>query len=361
MNLYAKIISQNAKLAAYLSGFLAFIVLVFILIALKQILIPFTIAVFLTFLFHPLLKYFSDYKIPKGITLIFIAGALIVISYFLALILVPNMDSLGEKLQVYSAKLTQILQQVLRPLNISLTDFEEMTGVNPENSQSGNLLKRLFASGAADNIFSFGVSVMFDFFISIIFWVIMILGKDKFEERLKIAFSEKDDLVSSSISNIDEQLQSYIFIKTFISMLTGLGTTIILLLFGIDSAVLWGLLAFILNYIPNIGSLIATAIPVLISILEYGFGLKTISLVILLLAIQNLLGNILEPHYLGRQMDLSPVFILFSLVFWGLVWGIIGMFLAVPIAVVIKILFDNIQPLKPIGFLLGTKTGAQGL
>jgi predicted PurR-regulated permease PerM len=135
----------------------------------------------------------------------------------------------------------------------------------------------------------------------------------------------------------------------------GIITTLIFLAYGIDFAILWGILTFILNYIPNIGSLIATLGPVIIGLLQYGFGFTVISLAVILLIVHNIIGSVIEPHYLGRRMDLSPVFVLFSLIFWGWIWGIVGMFLAVPIAASMKILFSNIQPLKPLAVLMGSK------
>ena len=355
MNSSEKIIAKNTKLITYFTGFLSFIVFVYVLIALKQILIPITIAVFLTFLFHPLLKYFAKYKIPKWVTLVFIFIALVTINYFLALVLISSVDNMQVMLQVYSENLSRTVQQILSPFNLTLKELAGMMGINVGDLEAESLFHRLFESGFLVNMFNSFTSILGDFFISMIFWVFMIMGKERFEERLKLAFLEKGDMISRSVTNIDEQLQSYIFLKTIISLATGIIFTIILLLFGIDFAIIWGLLAFVLNYIPNIGSLIATVIPILISFLEYGFGIHTISLSILLLVVQMVMGNFLEPHIMGRQMDLSPVFVLFSLVFWGLVWGIVGMFLAVPIAAAIKILCGNIEPLKPIALLMGTK------
>jgi len=188
-----------------------------------------------------------------------------------------------------------------------------------------------------------------------LFWVFMIMGKNKFEERLKIAFSSSSVDIDKQIQAIDEQLQSYLIIKTLISLATGVTFTVILTIYGIDFALIWGLLAFVLNYIPNIGSLLATLFPILIALLDYGFGFTSISIAVLLLIAQNIYGNIIEPKFLGKTMDLSPVFILMSLIFWGWAWGIVGMFLAVPIAALLKIFCSNIDPLKPIAIIIGTK------
>ncbi len=359
MNSTDKILS-NTRISAYFLGFITFVLIVYILAALRAILIPVTIAVMLTFLFHPLLKYLKKYKIPKWITIIFLFLFLISMNYLLVLIIASNVETFQDKLEIYSSNLSTYIQQLLEPFNFSLRELAEMTGVKTDDFQIGNIFHRLFESGVITNVFNSTISLLGDFFISVIFWVFMIMGKEKFDARLKIAFAERGEIISKNVTNIDEQLQAYIFIKTLISLGTGLVTTIILLIYGIDFAIIWGLLAFILNYIPNIGSLIATIAPILIAFLEFGFGFKTISLGVLLLVTQNVFGNFLEPHYMGRQMDLSPVFVLFSLIFWGWIWGIVGMFLAVPIAAFIKILFSNIEPLKPIAIIMGTKASVNG-
>jgi predicted PurR-regulated permease PerM len=198
-------------------------------------------------------------------------------------------------------------------------------------------------------------SFMGDMFIALIFWVFMMFGKVKFEERLFVAFGHRNGMVQKNIDNINLQLQSYLIIKTILSLILGIIVTVVLILYGIDFAILWGVLTFILNFIPNIGALIATIGPLVIGLLQYGFGFTIISLTVILLAVHNLIGSFIEPHYLGRRMDLSPVFVLFSLIFWGWIWGIVGMFLAVPIAAMMKILFSNIGPLKPIAVLMGSK------
>lgn len=182
----------------------------------------------------------------------------------------------------------------------------------------------------------------------------MIMGKDKFDDRLRLAFTKNPSYVDDNMKAINQQLQSYILYKTIISFITGAAFTIILLLYNIDFALFWGFLAFMLNFVPNIGSLLATVFPIIISLLEYGLGFTSISLVGLLVAVQFILGNIVEPKFLGEKMDLSPVFVLFSLFFWGWVWGIVGMFLAVPIAAMVKIFCSNLVPLQPIAVLIGT-------
>jgi predicted PurR-regulated permease PerM len=343
------------KVIAYLLGFISFALFVYILMALREILIPVTIAIFLTYLFHPLLIYLTKLKIPKWLSVIFIIIFVSGLYYLFVLILIASFGSFPEKLQIYTENLSAFLQSLLSPFNITVQELAEFLNLKVKELDISSIFERLFEAGVIQNIFNSFSGMLGDMFIAIIFWIFMILGKDRFEERLKHAFEEKREIVEKNLTSIDKQLQSYIIIKTILSFITATIATLILWAYGIDFAIVWGLLTFILNYIPNIGSLIATFAPIIVALLEYGLGFTTISLSALLLINQNLIGNIAEPHYLGRQMDLSPVFVLFSLIFWGWIWGIVGMFLAVPIAAAMKILFSNIEPLKPIAVLMGSK------
>ncbi len=343
------------KLTSYFLGFITFVIFVYILIAFKKILVPVTLAIFLTFLFHPLIEYLQKFKFPKWLSLILIIFFISGIYYLIGLLVVANFGTFTAKLQTYSENLAVFLQQILSPFNLTVKEVAQMFNIKTEQFDVSSLFQNLFKAGIIQNLFSSFSSMLGDFFILLIFWIFMIMGKKQFEERLKSAFEGRRDIIENTINSINNQLQSYIIIKTITSFTTGMIVTIILWLFGIDFAIFWGLLTFILNFIPNIGSVIATLFPIVISLLEYGIGVKTISLAALLIINQNIIGNFVEPHYLGRQMDLSPVFVLFSLIFWGWIWGIPGMFLSVPIAAAIKIFFSNIEPLKPIAIIMGRK------
>lgn len=351
--------ANYAKLTAYFLGFICFVIFVYILIALKNILIPITLAVFLTFLFHPLIEYLKKYHFPKRLSLFLILVFMIGVYYLIGLLLVSNFGNFTNKLQIYSSNLAVFLQQILSPFNLTVKEVGDMINVKAEQLDVNSLFQSLFKAGIIQNIFSSFSSLLGDFIILMIFWIFMILGKKQFEERLKSAFNNSRSLIERYIDSINNQLQSYIIIKTISSFITGIIVTIILWAFGIDFALIWGLLTFILNFIPNIGPIIATLFPIIISFLEFGIGIRTISLAILLILYHNIIGNFIEPHFMGRQMDLSPVFVLFSLIFWGWIWGVAGMFLSVPIAAAMKIFCSNIEALRPIAILMGRKPAVE--
>jgi len=347
---------NNQRWITYFLGFIVSVIVVVILITFKDILIPITIAILLTYLFHPLLELMKKkLKIPRpiGLVLIFILNFAII--YVLGLIFISSFGGFSAKIEFYGGRLSQITRDILSPFNLTVLELEGMLGLEIKKFDAGGLLKKLFDAGIIQGFVSSFSNLISNFFVVMLFWVFMIMGKNKFEERLKVAFSSSSIDTERQIRAINEQLQSYLIIKTLISLATGVTFTVILTIYGIDFALFWGLLAFVLNYIPNIGSLLATLFPILIALLEYGFGFTSISIAVLLLIAQSIYGNIIEPKYLGRTMDLSPVFILFSLIFWGWVWGIVGMFLAVPLAAILKILCSNIDSLKPIAIIIGTK------
>lgn len=354
---HKKFLRNNVRIITYLLSFITAVIVVYILMALRVILIPITIAIFLTYLFHPLLMILTrNLKLPKVVSLFLIFILNFAVFYLIAVVMASNFENFSIKVEYYFAKLSIVLQDMLRPFDLTITELSSMLNFEMEEFNLGLFFKELFDAGILQNAVTSFSSILGDFFIVMFFWIFMILGKTKFEERLKYAFRDRVKSVEKNLNSIDDQLQSYILLKTILSLSTGILYTIVLWLFGVDFAVFWGMLAFILNYIPNIGSMIATIFPLLISLLEYGFGLTVIMLAVILIGIQTIIGNILEPRFMGSRMDLSPVFVLFSLIFWGWIWGIVGMFLAIPIAALIKIFCSNIDALKPIAIVLGNQT-----
>ncbi len=348
--------TKKLSMIAYSLGFLVAVVIVYILLVFKDLAVPFTIAIFLTFLFHPLLLIMKNkYKIPKSIGLVLIFLLNFAIFYLLGLIIFANLSGFSGKIEEYGDKLSVVVQSILSPFQLTLDELAKLFGFEIEKFNAGSLIKRLLDAGIIQGVISSFSNLFSKFFVVMLFWVFMIMGKENFEERLKVAFKSRGDEIHQAIGLINSQLQAYLVIKTIISLITGLVFTIILSFYGIPFAIIWGLLAFILNFIPNIGSLLATVFPIIIGLLEYGLGFTSISLAVVLVGAQNIFGNLIEPKFMGSKMDLSAVFILISLIFWGWLWGIVGMFLAVPIASVIKIFCSAVEPLKPIAVLIGSK------
>ncbi len=346
------------KAIAFFLGFISFVILIFIMMELSSVIIPLTFSVFLTFLFHPLVNYLKKYKIPRFVSIVFVMILLFGASYLFFILLMTSLNGIPGKADFYSERLVDFVETVLTPFNLTFNELLKLFNVSVDEVETKSVIQTLFSSGLLQKTFLSISSFLGDVLVTIIFWLFMIYGKNHFDEKVKIAFDKSGSNISDTIIKVDEQIQSYLFIKTILSLATGVIATIIMIIFDVDFPFLWGLLTFTLNYIPNVGSLIATIFPIIITLLKFGFGVHSIALSALLVANQFLIGNFIEPYFLSRKMNLSAVFVLISLIFWGWVWGIAGMFLAVPIAAIMKIVFENIEALKTFSILMGSKAGS---
>jgi predicted PurR-regulated permease PerM len=193
--------------------------------------------------------------------------------------------------------------------------------------------------------------------IVLFFVVFMLLENPLSERKMKMAFPNQNvqTRFGAIIKKINSQIARYLSVKLGISVATGFLVGIALYFIGLDFYLMWGFLAILFNFIPNIGSTIIMLATILMSFIQfYPEWNPILASLITMPLIQLLLGNFLDPKLQGDQLDLSPVLILVSLVFWGWIWGLSGMFLAVPLAETIKIICGNIDALKPLSVLMSS-------
>ena len=158
------------------------------------------------------------------------------------------------------------------------------------------------------------------------------------------------------LHKINTSVSNYIRLKTYVSLLTGGVGYVFLAIMGVDAPFFWALLIFLLNYIPTVGSLVATIFPAFFSLVQFGELPPFLTILIGLGLVQWLIGNVLEPKIMGRSLNLSPLVTILALVVWGQIWGIIGMLLSVPITVVMVIIFSQIESTRHIAITL-SETG----
>ncbi|QDV56418.1 AI-2 transport protein TqsA [Rosistilla oblonga] len=163
------------------------------------------------------------------------------------------------------------------------------------------------------------------------------------------------------VREIDQQIRSYLGLKTIISIFTGLAFGLALRMFGVPMAFTFGVLAFLLNFVPNIGPLVASLLPIPLILLnpEGSIGWMA-SAIVVTCGIQGISGNLIEPKIMGNSSDLHPVTVLVALMFWGMMWGVIGMFLATPITAAMKILLQRIDSTRPLADLMAGRFSANG-
>ncbi|WP_339745533.1 AI-2E family transporter [uncultured Rubinisphaera sp.] len=311
---------------------------------LRPVLLPFVIAIFVVSGIAPILDSLQrrlgvERLVAAGIT--FLAGLGIV--FVLGWTLWGSTVELREMAPAYRLRIQEIVDTVQDYLPDRLVkDAPTIEGTPVKKNTEridlflDSLLRHGFSelSGALLNLLMTSIVVL-------IYVFFLLLGST---EPLGVTGTWQD---------IDLQIRKYLRLKTVISIITGFVFGMAIALLGIPMAMTFGLLAFLLNYIPNIGPLVATVLPIPLIILQPDAGIVWMVIAILILSgIQFVSGNIIEPKMMGESTDLHPVVVLLALMFWGMMWGIVGMFLATPITAGIKIVLERIDATKPIAAIL---------
>jgi len=171
-----------------------------------------------------------------------------------------------------------------------------------------------------------------------------------FPAKLQAAFGHRES--SDRFANIKREVQHYLGIKTLISLTTGSIVAAATAIIGVDYPLLWGMLAFLLNFIPTFGSILAAIPPVMLATVQLGAG-HALAVALVFVSVNVGLGNFVEPYFMGRRLGLSTLVVFLSLVFWGWVWGPVGMLLSVPLTMIVKIMLENTEDLAWVAVLLG--------
>jgi predicted PurR-regulated permease PerM len=187
-----------------------------------------------------------------------------------------------------------------------------------------------------------------------VYVVFLLFEQQSFERKLERLFENPRHAFHTRriLAQIEARIETYLRIKTLISLLTGAVTFAVLTAFSIDYAGFWAVWTFLLNYIPNIGSTVAVILPTLASLGQYNDWLLTATLALILGGLQFTIGNFLEPRLMGPRVNLSPFVIILSLAVWGTVWGVAGLFLCVPLTMIVVIVCAQIPATRPIAVLL---------
>jgi len=322
---------------------------VYVLYIGKNVLIPLVIAIALWYLIVILTEefkkiYVHTWKMPHALAL---ALSLITFSgviYAFYVLLNGNINEIISAAPVYQRKLITLIGKIY--LFFEIDDL----------SLIYDLFKNLnFASIITS--FLAGITTFAGYVAWIFVYIVFILIEQTvFDKKLKelTKTNEKLEKINKFIKKINKEIKTYIKIKTFASILTGLLSYIVMTAVGLDFAAFWALLIFFFNYIPNIGSIIGSLFPVFFSLIQFVGFTEFFILTPIIISIQFLIGNILEPKLQGHSLNVSPLVILISLAVWGQIWGVVGMFLCVPIMVITNMILAKFPSTKPIAIMLSS-------
>ena len=326
---------ENNKFITFSLFILAMIGIAFALNYAKPIMIPFVLALLIRILIDPIIDFQIDKLHVHRIIAVFVSLVLIV---FLFIIIVPfifgSVATFLESAADYNAN-------VLFLIDIIISKFREYNILIDREVIRSTLLELPFLDWAS-TILSNSANFISKFILVVIMTLFLLLGKK--EKNTSIEWNE-----------ITGSVKKYIFTKFLTSSATGILTGIIYWFLGIELAFIFGSLTFILNFIPYFGSVIAVLIPLPIAFIQFSDPTNVILVILLPLVVHLIIGNILEPKIFGDAFGLHPITIILSLIFWGMIWGIIGVLLAAPITAIVKITFEKFETTKPFARLLEGK------
>lgn len=333
---------MESKTAHVAYTFLIIALVLFFFYIAKTVLMPFVISIFLSFMLMPFIVWLKDRKIPLLLSSLISISIVMFVIIFFSYLLMVSVKNFSSNLPHYSEQLKNLLASLILQL--------QGYGLKISSEEVLNSLNFSFVSSYLGRGMLSLVSVLSTFVLIFFLTLFLLIEGKRFQEKSIRIYGEKNPLLES-FASIGKQIQRYILLKTILSLATGISVYVFLLLWGVRFALLWGLLAFLLNYIPTIGSIIATAPPVLVTLLQYSTLWALIVLVSLVL-IHNGIGNYIEPRLLGRKLNFSPLVVFLNMIIWGVLWGPIGMLLATPLLVAIKVVVSYSENFKKIMSLL---------
>ncbi len=320
----------------------AFIIIVAGMKVASPILVPILLSVFLAIISAPPLLWLERKGLPRIIALLIVLSAVIGIGILLVSLIGTSVQEFQIRLPVYSEKLEQLF--------VKINELAALLGFTLENTRLLNIINaetitRLLA--LASNEIGRLIANIYLVFLTVIF---ILLEVSTLPRKFKKIFSESPKSVQQ-LSDFKHRLQRYLVIKTGISLVTAVLVWLLLTVLGVDFPILWAILAFFLNFVPNIGSIISAIPAVVIAYLQLD-GITALWVVLGYAVINVLMGSVIEPRVAGRNLGLSPLIVFLSFLFWGWVLGPIGMFLSVPFTMMVQLVAQSSDHLRWLAILL---------
>ncbi|MEX2516605.1 MAG: AI-2E family transporter [Gammaproteobacteria bacterium] len=319
----------------------------YLLVVGKPILLPFVIALFIWYLINALATIIGRVQIHGQQLPVWLRFSLSILSLLLVLwfvldLIIANIGQVSQAAPTYEQNLRQLALRASAWLGI-----EELPSIRAmlEGVNLSNMLRQLLT--AVTGIMGSTGTVL-------IYVAFLLLEQSSFNKKIAALFPnpEREQFVHRILQRIASEVQTYVWLKTIGSLLTAVLSYLVMKVIGVDFAEFWALLIFALNYIPYIGALLGVVFPALIALVQFETLTPFVITVAVLTGIQFAIGNVLEPRMMGKGLNISPLIMLIALAVWGSIWGIAGMFLAVPMMVIVMIICSNFEASRPVAIVL---------
>ncbi len=335
------------RIITFAAGLVILWIIVYILIAGRNQLIPFVIALLVWNLLNTANNAIQRIPlvgiiIPQWLSMVFSLCMFTIFVQVLINILTNNINEVIAASPRYQDNFMNILSHVDEQYRLELVP--KITA----------FIQNLSVQGFLVNVAGMFTTITSSTVLITLYVIFLFIEQHFFQRKIEAIFRQPKSrqLVNNILEHIARDTQTYLGLKTFVSLATAFLSYLIMKGVGLDFAEFWALLIFFLNFIPNIGAIIATAFPAALALIQFSTWSPFIILTSGIILLQFLIGNIIEPKLMGRSLNLSPLVILLALGAWGTIWGILGMFLSVPITVILMIIFAHFEGTKPIAILL---------
>ncbi len=349
--------------------FIAVVLTFVVLYILSAIFIPFVVAYFLYFVFSPIHKYFEKKRFPIYLILIIDALIISVLFFLVSLIMIESFTEFAARFPEYETKINNIVNSVVAQLSFARTYIRHF--------ELSDVFRDMDYSNFAGIFFTSTFSLLGTAIFILFFFIFIVLGHENIynsvrrrfisthiksdilpveiqksfpvadenapqEEAVKFNLAKEEEMqLQNTFKEITDQIQKYITAKFLISLISAVIEGLIIWAFGIDFALMFAVLIFLLNFIPNIGSLVGLGFPIIMSLIEYDSFWMVLLFSIVLIATDMIMGNFVEPKVFGETLNLNPIVVLLALLLWGYIWGAVGAILSVPLTAVIKIIISR--------------------
>jgi AI-2 transport protein TqsA len=324
--------------------------LVIIIAGMKQaatLLVPFLLSIFIAVISFPLMSRLQQSGLSKGLALTLVMLLVVLIGIGLTVLIGTSLTEFSQTLPEYQQRISAEWSQVITWLkDHGISVAEQLRGLADPAAAMGLLSSILKGFGnVLTNSFLIILTVVFILMETACLTQKTLLVRDQMDDEK----SDKEDFSRVFV----EKLRDYMSMKTIISMITGVIVGLAMWAIGLDFPVLWGVLAFMLNFVPNIGSIIAAVPAVMLAVVQLGIS-SALLVTVVYVAVNVLIGSVVEPKYMGKGLGLSTLVVFVSLVFWGWVLGPVGMLLSVPLTITVKLALDSNPDTQWLGHLLGS-------
>jgi predicted PurR-regulated permease PerM len=338
--------SSQTPAGRFLLTVAAFVIVVAGMRAAEPILVPLFFSGFLAIISTSPVFWLRQKKFPAPLAVFLVGMGVLSIGIGFVLIIGTSLDDFSDAIPRYQVLLTQKMapiHQGIEGLGFQLNKDVLLKSIDPGTSMK--LVAQLLSG--------LGIIITNSFliFLTVVF---ILLEASSWQQKIRAAFGDQNHPFAP-YHKVANAIKEYLAIKTIMSLGTGVLVAIWVGALGVDFPVVWGLVAFLLNYIPNLGSIIAAVPPTLLGFIQFGIG-RALLVAAGFVVVNMLIGNVVEPKLMGRSLGLSTLVVFLSLVFWGWVWGPAGMLLSVPITMMVKIALESSQSTQWLGILLDSES-----